>query len=52
VAAIVAFFHGLRMNRFGEARPPAAAVKFVEGSEKGLARNHVDIKPRLVVIPI
>src|SRR5438876_4962142 len=34
-----------------EARPPGAGIELVGGGEQGLAGNHIDVDPGLVVIP-
>src|ERR1700730_11844610 len=40
------------IDRLGEARPAGAAVELVDGREQRLARDDVDVKTGLVVIPV
>lgn len=44
--------HGAVLNGTREARPSGAAVELVGGREQRLAGHHVDVDPRLVVVPI
>jgi hypothetical protein len=41
-----------RLQRFRESRPPGAAVEIVGRRKQWLTRYHVDVEPRLFVVPI
>src|SRR5215471_15290058 len=50
--AVRFFVHVVLVDRFGETRPAAAAVEFVERREKRFAADNIDIDPCLVIVPI
>src|SRR6187402_3853082 len=52
VAAVDELVHVFRLHGLCKARPAAAAVELVEGREKRLPRDDVDIQARLVMIPV
>src|ERR1700678_1524359 len=50
VRGVGVFLHVFGLDRLGEARPPAMAVKFIERRKQRLARNDIHVNPRLLVI--
>ena len=50
---LVGFFGDVAvLDRFGETRPPRAAVEFVERSEERFAADHIDIDSGFMIVPV
>jgi hypothetical protein len=52
VADVAIFDDGFGLDRLRETRPTTAAVELIHGSKQRLARNHVYVKTRFLVVPI